>query len=71
MEKLRTTERGASFDRAFLAHEVAYHRAVIDAVTSTLLPAIQNAELRTLVTTVAPNFQAHMAMAQSLLDRMR
>lgn len=71
MQKLRATERGPGFDRAFLEHEVAYHQAVIDAVTSTLLPAIQNAELRTLVTTVAPNFQAHKLMAQSLLDRLR
>jgi putative membrane protein len=59
---------GAAFDRAFLANEVAYHKAVIDAVTTTLLPAIQNAELKQLVVTVAPAFQAHMAKAQSLLD---
>jgi hypothetical protein len=33
-----------------------------------LLPAIQKAELKQLVVTVAPAFQAHMAKAQSLLD---
>lgn len=59
---------GASFDRAFLAHEVGYHKAVIDAVTTTLLPALQNAEVKKLVTDVAPAFQAHMMQAQSLLD---
>ena len=58
--------RGAAFDRAFLQHEAAFHKAVIDAVTSTLLPAIQNAELRTLVTRVAPAFEAHMLAAQNL-----
>jgi putative membrane protein len=67
MKKLRKLH-GKAFDRAFLEHEVAYHKAVIDAVTSTLLPAIQNAELKDLVTKVAPAFQAHMAKAQSLLD---
>jgi putative membrane protein len=67
MKSLRKLH-GAAFDRAFLAHEVAYHKAVIDAVTTTLLPAIQNAELKDLVTKVAPAFQAHMAKAQSLLD---
>lgn len=59
---------GAAFDKAFLAHEVAYHKAVLDAVTTTLLPALQNAEVKDLVTKVGPAFQAHMIRAQSLLD---
>ena len=57
---------GAAFDHAFLQHEVAFHKAVIDAVTTTLLPAIQNAELKKLVVTVAPAFQAHMMAADNL-----
>lgn len=60
---------GAAFDRAFLAHEVAYHKAVLDAVTTTLLPALQNAEVKDMVTKVGPAFQAHMMKAQSLLDK--
>jgi len=67
MQKLRSLH-GKAFDRAFLEHEIAYHKAVIDAVTTTLLPALQNAEVKKLVTDVAPAFQAHMAQAQSLLD---
>jgi putative membrane protein len=63
------THSGTSFDRAFLEHEVAFHKAVIDAVNSTLLPALQNAEARALVTKVAPAFQAHMLAAQNLLDK--
>lgn len=59
---------GAAFDRAFLAHEVAYHKAVLDAVTTTLLPALQNAEVKDMVTKVGPAFQAHMIKAQNLLD---
>ncbi len=62
--------RGAEFDKAFLEHEVAYHRAVIDAVTGTLLPAIRNAELRALVEKVAPAFVAHMQAADALLKKM-
>jgi putative membrane protein len=61
--------QGAAFDRAFLAHEVAYHKAVIDAVTTTLLPALQNTEVKDMVTKIAPAFQAHMMQAQSLLDK--
>ncbi len=59
-------KRGADFDRAFLQHEAAFHKSVIDAVNATLLPAIKNAELRSLVVTVAPAFQAHMIAAQNL-----
>jgi putative membrane protein len=57
---------GAEFDHAFLEHEVAFHKGVIDAVTTTLLPAIQNAELKELVVKVAPAFQAHMLAADNL-----
>ena len=57
---------GKAFDHAFLQHEVAFHKSVIDAVTTTLLPAIQNAELKDLVVKVAPAFQAHMLAAESL-----
>ena len=61
---------GAAFDRAFLEHEVAFHKAVIDAVTTTLLPALQNQEAKALVTKVAPAFQAHMLAAQARLDKL-
>ncbi len=65
MKKLSALH-GAAFDHAFLQHEVAFHKGVIDAVTTTLLPAIQNAELKKLVVTVAPAFQAHMMAADNL-----
>jgi putative membrane protein len=60
---------GTAFDRAFLGHEVAYHKAVLDAVTTTLLPALKNQEVKDLVNKVAPAFQAHMLAAQNLLDK--
>lgn len=62
--------RGAEFDRAFLQHEAAFHREVIAAVGSTLLPAIKNEELKALVVKVAPAFEAHLAMAQNLDKRL-
>ena len=61
---------GTAFDRAFLEHEVAYHKAVIKAVSTQLLPAIKNPELRELVTKIAPAFKAHQDAAQNLLDKM-
>lgn len=64
-------QRGSAFDRAFLRHEVDFHNAVVDAVTKTLLPAIQNAQVKDLVTKVAPAFVAHRDAAQNLLNAQK
>ena len=69
MKRLRALN-GPAFDRAFLQHEAAFHKAVIDAVNGTLLPAIKNEELRALVVKVAPAFQAHMLQAQNLEKKL-
>lgn len=69
MAKLRAIP-AADFDHAFLQHEVAFHKSVLDAVKATLLPAIRNAEVKDLVTKVAPAFQAHMMAAESLDKRL-
>lgn len=69
MARLRTL-KGASFDVAFLRHEADFHKAVIDAIKTTLLPAIQNTELRALVVKVAPAFEAHMIAAQQMEKRL-
>ena len=69
MASLRA-KSGVEFDRAFLDHEVKFHQNVIDAVNSTLLPAIDNAELRALVTQVAPAFEAHRVAAMNLRQKL-
>ena len=69
MAMLRT-KSGADFDRAFLDHEVKFHQAVIDAVNQTLLPAIQNQELRSLVVAVAPAFDAHRIAAANMRAKL-
>lgn len=69
MRTLRAA-RGAAFDRAYMAREVAYHQAVIEAVTTQLLPATQNAELKALETKVAPNFQAHLAAGKNVQQQL-
>jgi putative membrane protein len=68
MKKLQGLS-GAAFDKAFLEHEVAYHKAVVDAVTTTLLPAIRHAEVKAFVEKVAPAFVAHMQAAEQLLKK--
>jgi putative membrane protein len=63
--------KGAPFDQAFLDHEIAFHQAVIDAVTKTLLPAIQNPELKAFVEKVAPAFQAHLDMCKAARAQLK
>lgn len=70
MRNLRSL-KGDAFDRAFLRHEIDFHNAVIDAVTTTLLPATSNAQLKDLETKVAPAFVAHRDRAQNLLDHLK
>jgi putative membrane protein len=62
--------KGAEFDRAFLEHEAAFHAAVLSAVKSTLLPAIQNKELKDFVTSLAPAFEAHRLAAENLSHKL-
>jgi putative membrane protein len=58
--------RGAEFDRGFLQREVQFHKDVIAAIKTTLLPAIKNEELKAFVVKVAPAFEAHLQMAENL-----
>jgi putative membrane protein len=58
--------KGSEFDRAFLQREVQFHKDVIAAIETTLLPAIKNEELKALVVKVAPAFEAHLQMAENL-----
>ena len=62
--------RGAEFDRAFLEHEQAFHAAVLSAVKTNLLPAIENKELKDFVTSLAPAFEAHRLAAENLLSKL-
>jgi len=63
--KLKTLS-GAAFDKAYVDHEVAYHKAVLEAVDKTLIPSAQNAELKALLVKVRPNFVAHLDHAKQL-----
>jgi putative membrane protein len=60
------TLKGAAFDKAYVAHEVAYHQQVLDALDKTLTPGAQNAELKALLVKVRPAFVAHLEHAKHL-----
>ncbi|HET8712071.1 MAG TPA: DUF4142 domain-containing protein [Gemmatimonadales bacterium] len=57
---------GAAFDRAYIAREVEYHQAVLDALDKTLVPNAKNAELKTLLQSVRPAFVAHLERAKQI-----
>ncbi|HWC44874.1 MAG TPA: DUF4142 domain-containing protein [Casimicrobiaceae bacterium] len=60
------TLKGDAFDKAYIAHEVAYHQQVIDALDKTLIPSAQNAELKALLVKVRPAFVAHLEHAKKI-----
>lgn len=62
-EMLRS-KTGRAFDKAYIDNEVAYHKAVIDAVNGLLIPETENAELKKLLNDVAPVLQMHYEHAQ-------
>ena len=57
---------GAAFDKAYIAHEVAYHQQVIDALDKTLIPGAKNEELKALLVKVRPAFVAHLEHAKKV-----
>ena len=61
---------GAAFDKAYIAHEVAYHQAVLDAVDKTLIPNAKNEELKALIVKVRPAFVAHLEHAKMIQSKL-
>jgi putative membrane protein len=57
---------GADFDRAYMAHEVDYHRSVLQALDQTLIPSTTNGELRALLEQARGAIAAHLAHAERL-----
>jgi putative membrane protein len=62
--------RGAAYDRAYVANEVAYHRIVNGALRDTLIPSAQNAELKSLLQSGLALFSEHQAHAEQLASRL-
>jgi putative membrane protein len=58
--------KGKAFDKAYIDNEIAYHQAVINAVSTVLIPNAQNAELKSALEGAAPLFQGHLEHAQKV-----
>jgi putative membrane protein len=65
MNKLKTAT-GEEFDRAWIANEIKYHTDAIQVLNDSLVPAIQNPDLKSLVQSAVGAFQGHLAASQGL-----
>ena len=66
---LREKSRKA-FDRAYVAHEISNHRAVIKALREVLIPTVENAALRDHFKAVLPAFEHHLATTVEAARRL-
>lgn len=64
-KQLNAAKAGA-FDKAYVNNEVAYHKAVIDAVEKVLIPETENAELKSLLQGILPALKTHLSHAEML-----
>ena len=62
---------GSAFDRAYVQNEVAFHRTVNGALSTTLIPAADNAELKSLLETGLTLFREHQKHAEHLKKNLR
>ena len=56
---------------AYVANEVAYHKTVNGALSGTLIPSAQNAELKSLLETGLKLFQEHQMHAEHLVTELK
>ena len=62
---------GTAFDKAYAENEVAFHRTVNGALSQTLIPNANNAELKSLLETGLALFQEHQKHAEHMAESVR
>ena len=72
-EKLAELDKlkGAEYDKAYVANEVAYHKAVNGALETQLIPSASNAELKSLLQTGLKIFQGHQQHAEQVAAKLK
>jgi putative membrane protein len=63
--------KGAEFDKAYVANEVAYHKAVDTALETQLIPSASNPELKSLLQTGLKIFQGHEQHAEHVAAELK
>lgn len=69
LKKLATLD-GSAYDKAYIDNEVTYHKTVNGALSGTLIPSAQNAELKSLLQTGLKLFQEHQMHAEHLASQL-
>ena len=67
LEKLK----GAEFDQAYIANEVAFHKTVNGALETVLIPSANNGELKGLLQTGLKLFQGHQQHAEHVAAALK
>ncbi len=70
-DKILNATAASKFDKVYVNNEVTYHKAVIAAVKTVLIPQAQNAELKALLEKVVPILEAHLQHAEMLQKEMK
>ena len=63
--------KGADYDKAYVANEVAYHKTVNGALETQLIPSASNAELKSLLQTGLKIFQGHQQHAEQVAAKLK
>jgi putative membrane protein len=63
--------KGAAYDKAYIANEVAFHKTVDNALETTLIPSASNAELKSLLQTGLKIFQGHLQHAEHVAAEVK
>lgn len=66
---LNSTAKGKDFDKAYIDHEVDYHKQVLETATKAMAAA-QSPELKNLIQKAAPNIQGHLNAAEAIQKKM-
>lgn len=68
-DMLNNTAKGKDFDKAYIDHEVDYHKQVLETATKAMAAA-QSPELKNLIQKAAPNIEGHLNAAQAIQKKM-
>lgn len=69
--KMLNAKSGSEFDKAYIDNEVAYHKAVIDAVKNLLIPETENQQLKDLLTGILPALDTHLQHAEMVQKKIK
>ncbi len=68
-DMLNNTAKGKDFDKAYIDHEVEYHKQVLETATKAMAAA-QSSELKNLIQKAAPNIEGHLNAVEAIQKKM-